>query len=189
VNSMAGLLTNLAAYQAGRTVWVYEPTQASKAPIKARLAAAASLAPIAPGTNVTFTTSNPDELNSLRAIMFGSFGPGLLTALTGGSPLKAPARLAAVSINDSKTFNNALDDDSFAVRSARKLTFSYEATSVAVISGAEVGATVTYQHYQAFPALGWVFGSYKFPGGGAPAGRPGYYLTIKRAYTLPAQVR
>jgi hypothetical protein len=188
MNSMAGVLTNLAAYQAGRTMWVYNTSaNAGKGPAKARLAAAASVAPVASGSMIMVPTNNTPELDSLRAGMFVSFMPilgiGGAAMMLGGSNFKTPARMMSVSTETTKTFDRALDNGTFSTRAARKLTFAHECIKVTPIQGNNVGARVEYKHYQAFPWFGWIFGSFELL-----AGRPGYYSTITRTYELPQQV-
>lgn len=189
MNNMAGVLTNYAAYQAGRAVWVNEPHSDTRgqSQAKARLAAAASVTPVVTGS-LTNVYMGSNDLSSMRATMFTSFSPlagfGGLGALAGGSINKTPAMLAAQNFNQWTSFSSALDSDSFGVRAARKLTFAHACTEVDVLSGADVGARVRYSHFQAFPWFGWITGRYD-----VKAGRMGYYLLITRTYTLPAQAR
>lgn len=190
MNNMAGILTNYAAYQAGRAVWVNEPhpDSSGKSQERARLAAAMSVAPVATGSMI-MAYNGPAALSSARATMFTTFSPlagfGGFGALAGGSANKMPATAVTLAnVNTVKSFDSALDNDSFGVRAARKLTFAHACMEVTVINGGEVGATVKYSHYQAFPWFGWITGSF-----GAKGGRPGYYSLITRTYTLPAQAR
>lgn len=188
INNMAGMLTNKAAYEAGRTMWVWEPTDRNAGQRRARLAAAASVAPVAPGSNLMLGMGGDQELQALRGTMYATYSP--LGWVGGGSGVsKTLAGVQAVGGESSLTglsFNNAFDDDSFPRRAARKLTFAYLATTIQPRTGAEVGATVSYRHFQAFPWFGWITGRREFSG---PGMRPGYYLTITRTYTIPAQVR
>lgn len=187
INNIAGMLANKAAYEAGRTMWVWEPIDRSNGQKRARLAAAASLAPVAPGNDFMVGVGGDAEMQAMRGIMYATFSP--LGWVGGGSGVsKTMASVAAVGGTSSTTGRSmisALDDDAFPRRAARKLTFAYEATKIEPIVGGEVGAKVTYLHYQAFPWFAWITGSYKV----GPATRIGYYSTIVRTYTLPAQVR
>ena len=54
--------------------------------------------------------------------------------------------------------------------------------TVTVRTSGEVGASVAYKHYQAFPLVGRLFGSYD-----TVNNRPGYYSTITREYYLTQQ--
>ena len=185
INNMAGMLTNKAAYEAGRTMWVWEPTDAAKGQKRARLAAAASVAPVAPGSH--FMMPNGDaELAAMRGVVYATFSP--LGWIGGGSGISKTVAMG-VSVGGKsgttgRTFGDALDSDSFPNRAARKLNFAYEATAIEPIRGGQVGAKVTYKHFQAFPWFAWITGQQEFVGM-----RQGYYSKIIRTYTLPAQVR
>jgi hypothetical protein len=181
INNMAGILTNYAAYSAGRTMWVWEPHNSSAALQRAKVAAAAAVTPVAPGSNFLLPSTAADA-KQFRHIMYASFTP---LAFAAGSTLgvagDAEMMLSAEGLK--KNFNLALDDDSFRVRAARKFTFAYGAIAVTRDNSAGIGAKVVYHHYQAFPALGWVFGTI-----GVKSGRAGYYMPITRSYSLPTQV-
>jgi hypothetical protein len=187
INNMAGMLTNKAAYEAGRTMWVWEPTDASQGQSRAHLAAAAAVAPVAPGSHMMLANSNA-ELQAMRGIMYATFSPvgwigggsGVSKSLATGSSVGGKSSTSGLS------FTDALDDDAFPRRAARKLNFAYLATKVEPIRGNKVGAKVTYKHFQAFPWFGWITGRKEFLG---PGMRSGYYSSIVRTYTLPAQVR
>lgn len=202
INNITGVAAHLAAYQAGRTYWVWEKEfhtdterpnafRVTSTDVQriARLSAASALAPVAPSTNVMTPTSTPDELKALRGVMFSHFQDGGSsskgsTQITAAGAVTQGGQGPSGSGDDGLAFDTALDSDNFASRAARKLTFAYEATTVTPeTAGGEVGATVVYLHFQAFPWFGWLFGSQA-----TVAGRQGYYATYTRTYTVAAQV-
>lgn len=186
INNMAGILTNAAAYQAGRTMWVWEPVNISTGTKRARVAAAAAVTPVAPGAFTIASLSSDEEMVSYRGIMFATSNIGGFLGGSNGA-MRAGATGSMLLGNKSLTgrsMSDALDDQTMSVRAARKFTFAYLMTTVTPVnSGDEIGAKVVYEHSQAFPWFAWIFGTYKLK-----AARPGYYSTITRTYSLPKQV-
>lgn len=178
VNSMAGLLTTLGTFQAARTLAVWGPevgnnrsgttvTQAN-ARDRARIAAAAVIAPVAPMSagNITCTKTSA----------FTKMVEGMVSA--GLSPVELPQQY--------KSFSSALDNATFAQRGPSKFAGAYCSVGV-TYSGdmrtdpgaTEVGTFTTnvqYQHKMVFPLVGPAFG------GTLTAG--GWQTTVERTYTL-----
>lgn len=162
----AGLLTDLASYNAARAVWVWEPQDMGQVQPRAQLAAAMAVAPTAPSDYAT--APHPDV-----QFMVETMG-GVVGAAGGDQP--SPVNVI---------FARAFDTGTFAERSAKKLYFAYRATEVTpLIGGGEVGAQVTYNMNLVFPWFGWVWSDTR-----TVAGRTGYYSAIQRTYILPEQPR
>jgi hypothetical protein len=178
VNSMAGLLTTLGTFQAARTLAVWGPEVGSNrsgttvsrtnAEDRARIAAAAVIAPVAPMSagNILCT-----KTNAFRKLVGGMVAAGL-------APVEAPQRY--------NTFSDALDTSTFAQRGPAKLAGAYCSVGV-TYSGdmrtnpgaTEVGSFTTkvaYKHKMVFPLVGLAFGGTPTPGG--------WLTTIERTYSL-----
>lgn len=200
ITSIAGVLTNLATFQAARAAWVWSGEVAgNRAGVsyttmvsKARVAAAMSLAPVAPGDYlhdpyVLLSAS----LKQARAGMLAQQLP-MLVADQGAvaEPLvyllemEDVAGLIRYGDRANLQLARSLDSTSFRLRSVRKLTWAYHATTVipASVLG-RAGAVVIYQHQIAMPLVPQVFGVR-----GNVMGRVGYYRPIVREFDFPAQV-
>ncbi|MEZ4460816.1 MAG: hypothetical protein R3E66_14010 [bacterium] len=200
ITSIAGVLTNLATFQAARAAWVWSGevqgnrlgASYSLMLTKARVAAAMSLAPVAPGDYLHdpyFLLS--DTLKSARAGMLAQQLP-MLSSDQGAiaEPLVYILELedlqGVIRYGDKKHLQLArsLDSTSFRLRSVRKLTWAYHATTVipATVLGRS-GAVVVYQHQIAMPLVPEIFGEQR-----NVMGRAGYYLPIIREFDFPAQL-
>ncbi len=189
--NIAGILGNLAAYQSARVAWVWQPeADAGRRGVgggtvaeKARIAAAATYAPAAP-SSYAVSGGSPD-LNRLRGTMFAYFGPSKANNMGGAGIGQSSAALGGGTGADhiDLYYNYGWDVDSFPDRAARKLTMAYEATSVQIISGGNVGARVVYQQNMVFPWFAYIWGTQQTIGG-----RNGWYTPITRTCTFPAQV-
>lgn len=198
VTNIAGMLTNLAAVNAGRTVWLWLP---ETSPIGgasprggvtrehvgelARIQAAAALTPVAPAD----LRIRPDVGSDLFKLMRGSFVANQLEWLpndAGRIGVDEAFRLSdggGENPGDDLSFSRALDGSSFLVRSARKFGAAYEATEVEVLERGEwLGARVTYKQLAAFPVTNRIFGNLEVVGQ-----RKGYYTTIVREFDLKTQ--
>lgn len=188
INNIAGVMTHLAAYQAGRAAWLWGSESGSNRggsinmQRKARVAAAAAVAPVAPGS-VRFMPSNDEEINGLANIMFAQFTPGGLGSILGNAarPLVLASTAGDAGGQQDYTFTVALDTSPFAIRAAKKLYFAYGAIELENTSAG--GTTVIYHHLNVFPWFGWIFGS-----PGVKNGHFGYYSAIRRNYQLTPQV-
>lgn len=199
INNIAGILTHVGAYQAGRAYWVWqhegaravllgESTIAGTTPARmARLAAAGAVAPVAPSSLELSASSSPDEIKSMRGFMFAHFSAGNMSGSSGRSTSTSELSGGRNASSDGEDFDfpTAFDTDSFPARSARKLTFAYEAVRVdtSASNDTTIQVNLTYSHYAAFPWFGYLFGSEDTIGG-----RTGYFTAIKRTYALPSQV-
>ncbi len=198
INNMAGMLANVAVYEAARAVWIWQPEvdsgRASANPAdRARIAAAQVMTPIAPGDFTVIPSGLSNEFRASRntlllsQIPFGGSIPSGLTDMGAG--------VGSVSLKSAteKNFSiaAALDTSTFLRRTLTKYTHAYLATNVEVINGAEIGATLTYQHNQTMPLVGYIFGQKSSGIMGvsldAPGMRSGYYSSYSRTYTLKAQ--
>lgn len=199
ITNIAGILTNLGAFQAARTVWVWAgEAQGDRLNVgymtvasKARVQAAQSLAPVAPGDyfhDPFFTVSS--DLKAARAGMLAQQLP-LLTGDQGalGYPLayllqlEDPKGLTTSGTRKGLALSRSLDSSSFRLRSVRKLTWAYHATTVVPFYlGPVAGALVIYRHQIAMPLVPQFFGQY-----GSVMGRKGYYRVIKREFTYVSQ--
>ncbi|TXD38228.1 pilus assembly protein [Lujinxingia vulgaris] len=194
VVNIAGMLANYAAVQAGRAVWVWHPEtqplndESARRGVTdamvvdhARAQAAAALAPVAPGDHQMSGGEGSAVLERMRTMMMASQVE---------SPPNDSGRMVQeagfdAATNEDAAFWRALDGSSFPERTSRKITFAFLATEVEVITrGSEVGASLTYQHYIAFPLVGAIFGEQSSVGG-----RSGSFSTITREFLLPAQVQ
>lgn len=177
VNNIAGMLSHLSAYQAGRTYWVWaqehERDGASVGPetacMRARLAAAAVLTPVASGPS---TFGGDTQFNRLSGIMAAHFSDQS-NAPTGSSQ----SVMADPAINPD-TFAKAFDSSPFSKRASQKLRAAYENTDVDCSPGNPFTVQVTYDHFLAFPWFGYIFETPSKPG----------YTRFTRSYQLPLQV-
>lgn len=178
VNSMAGLLTTLGTFEAARTLAVWGPevgnnrtgtavTQAM-ARDRARIAAAAVIAPVAPMSAGNIACS---KSTAFRKLVEGMVAAGL-------APVETPQQYS--------TFASALDNGLFAQRGPAKFAGAYCSVNV-TYSGdmrtapGETGqgvfrTVVEYNHKMVFPLVGLAFG------GTLTAG--GWQTTVKRTYDL-----
>lgn len=198
INNMAGMLANVAVYEAARAVWVWQPEvdsgRASANPAdRARIAAAQVMTPIAPGSFTIIPTELSNEFKASRRALLTAQVP--LGHMVPSDITDLAADLGSVNLKSTSeknlTLADALDKSTFLLRSLTKYTHAYLATEITPITGAELGATLTYHHNQVMPLVGYVFGQHS--GGilglntSSPGMRGGYYSTYKRTYTLKAQ--
>lgn len=177
VNNIAGMLSHLSAYQAGRTYWVWAQEHerdgstvgAATACQRARLAAAAVLTPVAGGPS---SFGGDDQFNKMAGIMSAHFSDQS-TAPRGSSQ----AVMADPAINP-ESFKDAFDTSPFSKRATQKLRAAYENTNVACSPGNPLTVNVTYDHFLAFPWFGYIFENPSKPG----------YTRFTRSYQLPLQV-
>lgn len=167
VINTAGLLADVAIYNATRVVWIWEPrpgVTVQDIELKARTAAALALAPSAPSDYVV------EQAPQVR---------DLAEELGGGGNITGPD---AVPIETA--YFNAFDTGSFAERTTKKLYFAFLATDIRAGFGDPISARMTYQMNVVFPWFAYIWGDY-----GEVGGRKGFYLPMRRASELPAQMR
>lgn len=184
INSMAGLLTTLATFQVTRSlaVWSTEVGQnrAGSAVTngvvseKARIAAAAVIAPVVPESRTSMGSCSPSiDLTRLRT---GMASTGVNADPTGQA--------------DWDSFARALGETTFAERAPTKLSLGYCAVHVSwtpVSSSLQhldiqgFTATVSYHHPAAFPLVGPIFTDPDFSVGTSPWASD-FVTTITRQY-------
>ena len=202
INSIAGLLANLGAYQAARTAWIWLPevdedrsdqrVTREKVVDMARLAAASALAPVVPSAISSSYATNTKEVTQMRATLFAHFSPSAVapygSTVSGQVNAGLGGGIQGSEKGDEFTVALAFDAKNMGNRSVRKLTFAAHPRVTDITlhdTPTEVTISLTYNHYQAFPWFGYIVGS----GGNKEIdGRKGYYLPIERSYTLPKQV-
>lgn len=190
--NITGVLAHVASYQATRTVWVWQP-EADKGRMgvnntevnrRARLAAAAIMAPSAPA-DYSITNSNDKEFVALRGTMTGAFSPDITSSA--GSHGKTIASVAVIggktAISSNLNYAVAFDSSNFMSRAARKLTFAYAASNVTVTRGETITTRLEYQQNVVFPWFSYIWGTTSVVGG-----RPGKYVKLTRTFSMPAQV-
>lgn len=201
LNNVAGILARVAEYEAGRAAWIWHPEQeASRAGVdearmtdKIRITVALVMAPVAAadfnsGSSAAMGVAVGDDLSQdarqVRAMMASRF-PGLSGTIDAALPIDWGSQELSLS--------KGLDHSDFSARAVRKFTHAYYATDpeqidVQVTDG-KITTTFVYQHFQAMPAVGHIFGDYQggLFGTGGVGGRQGYYQKIEGAYALPIQ--
>jgi hypothetical protein len=191
--NVTGVLAHLASYQATRTAWVWQPeaqkgrfgVNNSQVQRRARLAAAAVMAPSAPSAYMSTVSPSDTEFRDLRGTMVAAFLPAMPSVGTGRTTAQALAMGGKFSTSENLVFADAFDNEYASVRAARKLTYAYAATEVTVNQGGnDVSTTLTYKQHIVFPWFAYLWGT-----PGSVAGRVGYFTTLKRTYSLPKQVQ
>lgn len=197
VNNIAATLTNLAAFQSARTVWVWAGEwQGDRRGVdyytlmtKARVQAAYALTPVAPGDFVHNPYFVADTFKQARAGMVANQLP-ILTTDQGalGFPLAYALELedpgGLIRSGKKNSLAQGLDATSFRLRSVRKFTWAYNATHVIPFAAlTRAGAVVIYSHHIALPVMPWIFGQ-----SGFVSGRSGYYMTIVREFNFQGQL-
>lgn len=165
----AGLLADVASYNATRAVWVWEPrpdSTPSLVQVKARTAAAMALAPSAPAD---FVTDEAPAVRELAKELGGS------SSYTGGTN----------ATHYEMFYNVAYDTGGFSERITKKLYFAYLAIDMRVGLGDPIESDFTYEMNCVFPWFAYIWGGAQKTVGG----RDGYYTQINRRHSLPRQVR
>lgn len=178
----AGFLTTLGAFKAGRVVAIWYPealegrngVDLALVEEKARLAAASSVAPVAPADFV-FSAGDCVASDSLDA---------KLEALGDLGHDTSPASAYGQATPENLSLATAFDQSDFATRGQTKLLFAHCATTVEyVVSGHEVLTRIQYQQQIAMPVVSLVFGE-----PATVAGRQGFYATIERDHRTTHQI-
>lgn len=188
INSMAGLLTTLATYEAARTIAVWGPevgndrtgngnVTTAQMTDRARVAAAGVLAPVAPTLASGLACQrNSKPLNDMLKSLVGA----------GVAPTATPRAT-------NFSFSEALDDQAYSARGWLKLNIAYCSTEVTT-QGTIITdptsrdrntftTTVSYFHATNFPLVGQVF---RTQVGGGPW--TGSVSKFQRSYTLTQQI-
>lgn len=197
INNVAGILANVAVYEAARTAWLWAPEQdvervtgtVNEDGVKdrARIAAALVMTPAAPGNFFSNSLAGTDEFKKTRFAMAASQVPaggafGSLGELAGdGLSLLEP-----MATRKNLSLSRALDESTFLKRGVLKFTHAYAVTDIEITQpdGNRVAAELTYQQHQVMPFVRRLFGKFKTSDVGM---RLGYYVEFKREYSFRAQ--
>jgi len=201
--NITGMLADLAAFEAARVAWVWNPEVGSGRNVtaylvkdRARVTAAMVLAPTAPNDYLVGRTTPPGSSNYTRrqrAILTAAFQPnftpgpvayewsGGMEALYGGGAFDLNVKEADP---EHLYFHRAFDDSGFAFRAARKMTFAQWGLwdDFEVITGARTGVRFTYRYNLIFPWFGYIWGKPNEVGM-----RSGHYAPIPREHTFASQ--
>ncbi len=183
INSTAQVLTSLATFQAGRTAWIWEAetrpgnvrngTSTADVNDRARIAAAAVLAPVVPAEfrGSCEYTATFDETMRAMTLMPASVARGLTIGQVDALP-------------KNRFYNVAFDDSVMLERGAKKFFMAYCHTTVTYeMGGKGIVTKVSYDHANVFPWFAYIFGQPKVSGG-----RLAYYSVMRAEYSLPLQL-
>ncbi|RAL24863.1 hypothetical protein DL240_01240 [Lujinxingia litoralis] len=185
INNTAGILTTLAAYNAGRTAAIWHPeaevgrngVNQGMVRDKARVAAAVAVTPVAPSDFMYSMGSCTNKSTQ-------TLDPKIESMTMGGHVTDVSLHAKAHGNREHLSIANAFDRSSFLSRGQRKLNFAYCATDVSyTTSGTKVTARVEYQHQNAMPMVERIFGDFR-----TVAGRAAFYSTMVREYTTTLQI-
>lgn len=201
VNLTAGMLANIAGYQASRAVWLWHPeAQAGRMGVssgeevtRAKIAAAAVMAPVASGDyrNIggAALSSLPAQAKAARA--------GFAQSQTYIDLPDIAVSGMSVGMESEQTLFNTLGSSNFLTRSMRNFTRAYYTTQIEVINeSGRLGARMTYQHFNSMPLVGPIFDTntsslnqFGIPDAPSEANgyRAGFYTVFTRSYTFKAQ--
>lgn len=200
------ILGHVAAYESARAAWVWYPETTRPSPPvpisvaevrnRARIAAALVMAPTAP---TEYSQSNVTDVSAshTRNFMRAYFTPGPATGTT-ATGFTSEARDAD---HRGMQYDRGFDKARFEERAARKFAMAYQSfTTFNLIPGGaypgspgsagqpppgtQVGVQFVYQQNLVFPWFAYIWGDPQ-----NVAGRDGFFVPIRRSYTLEAQVR
>lgn len=193
--NMAGVLTNLATFQASRTAWLWE-AEGDRSNLtqreleeRVRVQAAAVLTPVVPGTFYQTSRDLPPFATGARDMRGALVGSQSTNA---GGDLASRGRQRADSIAILGDAYNAglatgVDIDNFTERTVRKFTMAYHAVDVQVDSDDDrVGIRLVYDHQCVFPIVCGIFGEPRQLSG---MDFGGYYTRFERQWTRQGQVQ
>lgn len=199
INSIGGILANIAAYEAARAAWVWQPEEDASdkrmdlpegtAEQKCRIAVAFAMMPIAPGDFLKNPALSSDYGDKARMLALGANVPlsGVLSDVLGeglvGLGAGALGAGEYIALTGDASYNRALDTSSFAVRSVRKFTTAFLAAECDIKNDHSV--EMKYKHYVAMPVVGRIFGTWDTIG---PGLLPGYYGTYERTFGFRKQI-
>lgn len=179
----SGLLSTLAAFKAGRTVAIWYPeylegrngVDLDLVEEKARLAAASSLAPVAPSDYVINIGDCPaSESLDAKLETLADLGHEEMNAESFDDATK-----------DKLSVATAFDQSNFTSRGQAKLIFAHCATTVDyLVNGHEIHTRIQYQQQIAMPVVAYIFGDIDVVGG-----REGYYTTMERDHITTHQIQ
>lgn len=196
VNNIAGVLMNVAVYEAARSAWVWEGEAGNRAGVNsgmvnenARLAAALVMTPVAPGGFVgdPRLSGRAEKMRLALALTHVPLVGGAIGQNLPGDVQNLLGTVASLDLTiptrNNQSVMRALDSDPFIIRTVKKFTHAYHSTSVAVSqSDGDTVVKVTYKHFIAMPIMGPVFGEKVgiLDALSTESKRPGYYTTFER---------
>lgn len=190
INNIAGILANVAVYQAARSAWVWkgeegvtrvQAVSSGEARDRARIAAALVMTPVAPGEFWNNPTISDQAASRMRDSLAKANIP-LVGAAVPSSVVNVGTNVFGTGLKnpfEETSFVAALDTSHYAVRGIRKYTHAWHATSVRVTDSAngDTSVRLRYRHFVAMPLMGRLFGNLNVVGL-----RPGHYSTFNRTY-------
>lgn len=190
INNTAAMLTSLSAFQAGRTVYLWQPeTTGSKrnggltgaqVAERARIAAASVVTPTAPSMFRESCDTSPQfeaKLAAFASVGIEGVGTGVGLSV---SAIKGLAGARSMGTNRNETIVKGYDKDAFELRGPLKFYVAYCNTEASYsVSGGKIKTVVHYDLKQVMPMVGFIFGERR----GLEA-----YTRISRAYELPTQI-
>lgn len=197
--NVAGLLSDLAAYQGARTAWIWQPeADAGRSGVtdddvqfRARTAAAMVLAPTA-GSDFTvgrnFPRGSGPPFRRIRTGITAAFRPGQMTGemlwTASGYNWDYFGMQRKHATHDNLTFNHAFDSVSFELRAARKSTQAWMNLREFQIVDRddEIGVHFTYQYDLLFPWFAYIWGPRS-----TIAMRSANHVGIEREFMMPKQ--
>lgn len=213
INNIAGILANVAAYEAARAAWIWQPEEDAStkrmgitsgiAVEKCRIAVALVMTPVAPGEFFS-DPRLPTYASKMRVVALGAhvpFGgiisstfPQLADLLAGAASLSP-----YVAVRKWQSINTALDNASFARRTVMKFTHAFHASGCQI--QADHSVKMTYMLQIAMPMMGPVMGEKHAPSTSPSefinsgfgdldgvGGRWGYFATYERTFGFKKQV-
>lgn len=174
VSNIAAILANVAAYEAARAAWIWQPEEDGGGRMgiadgiaveKCRIAVALVMLPVANGEFFSDprlpTYASKMRVNAVGAhIPFGgtltSLDPEISDLIAGAASLQL-----RVAVRSQQTMPRALDTGSFIRRTATKFTHAFHASGCAINDDHSV--TMTYALHIAMPLMGPVFGEKRAP--------------------------
>lgn len=208
LNSTTGLMTSVASFQAGRTVWLWHPethrdhgrnggVSAENIEERARIAAASVLAPVAPAnyshdcnsTSALFDAKLETFIASAGALGFVSEfvsqafpGSPNITGM-GAQAIKVYADIQNKGAGINLNLARAFDTHAPALRGPLKFYYAYCSTTVTYgEANGYLEATVVFRHKQVVPLVGRIFGERS---GGLLGSE--YHSTVRRSFQMPSQ--
>lgn len=197
ISNIAAILANVAAYQAARAAWIWQPEEDASekrmgiedgiAVEKCRIAVALVMLPVANGEFLN-DPSLPTYASKMRVAAVGAHIPfgGTLTGLDPEvSDLLAGAASVRfrLAVRDNQSVTRALDESSFILRTASKFTHAFQASSCTI--NGDHSVTMVYKLHVVMPLMGPLFGNSGFD---VVEGRAGYFQDFTRELGLTKQV-
>ena len=144
VNNIAGVLANVAVYEAARAAWVWDGEGrgtggGGQGGERARIAAAAVMTPVAPGefAGNPFLPAGAEKMRKALALSHVPLSSAV-AGIGAGDVQNMLANLGSLNLamptESNKSVMRALDTEAFLLRTLKKFTHAYHATSTTVSS-------------------------------------------------------